>query len=169
MHWRIRRRFCARREVLVLKNCWREALHSDPEPRWRHILRWKIDNDGISTEHSKEQFNEQFGCYIRTQNKNFSGSISFESRVGIASGFLLFGCHGFWIKVFKELDPEMDDVFIFSLLDRDIKRGEEMWDNNRHKVSQSDEFTIKQIWTKRTKNIWMIRRRDRRMDRASPL
>ena len=71
----------------------------------------------------KESMKNLVAAYA-LNSKNFSGTISLKRRVGIVDGVLLLGYCGLWIKVFKEIDLDIDNVFAFSLFVYDRKKGE---------------------------------------------
>ena len=68
-----------------------------------------------------EALNNSVQAYV-SKIKNFSGTISLKTRVGIAAGVMAVGYHQFWTRVFSELDLEMDTKFTSSLLSRDKKK-----------------------------------------------
>ena len=55
--------------------------------------------------------------------KNFSGTLSLKTRVGIAAGVLALGYLDFWTRIFDELGLAMDSVFKSSLQARDKKKS----------------------------------------------
>ena len=57
------------------------------------------------------------------KTKNFGGTISLCTRVGIAAGILALGYEAFWALVFRELNVDMDTNFRSTLQARDKKKA----------------------------------------------
>ena len=57
------------------------------------------------------------------KTKNFCGTISLKTRVGISGAVMALGYEEFWSRVFKELKLEMDSVFRSTLHSRDRKKN----------------------------------------------
>ncbi len=55
--------------------------------------------------------------------KNFSGTLSLKTQVGIAAGVLALGYLDFWTQIFDKLGLEMDSVFQSALTARDKNRS----------------------------------------------
>ena len=65
------------------------------------------------------QLNEAMNNSVQSvapTTKNFSGTISLKTRIGIASGILAIGHSELWTRVFLKLDLDMDSIFTSSLL-----------------------------------------------------
>ena len=72
------------------------------------------------------QLNEAMNNLVQAyapKTKNFSGTISLRTRVGIAAGILALGYEAFWTLVFRELKVEMDTDFRSTLQARDKKKA----------------------------------------------
>jgi len=72
------------------------------------------------------QLNEAMNNSVQAyapKTKNFSGTISLRTRVGIAAGILALGYEAFWTLVFRELKVEMDTDFRSTLQARDKKKA----------------------------------------------
>ena len=70
-----------------------------------------------------ESMNNSCAAYA-PKTKNYCGTISLRTRVGIASGVMALGYRSFWAKVFVELGLDMDSVFESSLNSRDKKKSQ---------------------------------------------
>ena len=68
-----------------------------------------------------EAMNTSVASYA-PKSKNFAGTISLKTRVGIAAGVQSLGYLKFWTRVFDELGLEMDHEFASSLTARDTKK-----------------------------------------------
>ena len=56
------------------------------------------------------------------KTKNFCGTTSLLTRVGISGAVMALGYEEFWTRVFTELNLEMDSVFRGTLRTRDVKK-----------------------------------------------
>ena len=70
--------------------------------------------------------------------KNFSGTLSLKTRVGIAAGVLALGYLDFWTRTFDELGLKMDTVFQSALTARDKKKSQKRTrqKSNKGKLAQ---------------------------------
>ena len=68
-----------------------------------------------------EAMNNSVAAYA-PKVKNFSGTLSLKTRVGIAAGVLALGYFRFWNRVFDALHLDMDSVFATALKARDKKK-----------------------------------------------
>ena len=59
------------------------------------------------------------------KTRNFSGTMSLQTRVGVTAGVLSLDYLGFWTCAFHDLGLEMDDEFIATLVARDTKKEKE--------------------------------------------
>ena len=57
------------------------------------------------------------------KTKNFGGTLSLKTRVGIAAAVMALGYYQFWSRVYKKLGLDMDDVFKASLIARNKKKS----------------------------------------------
>ena len=70
-----------------------------------------------------EAMNNSVSAYA-PKTKNFGGTLSLKTRVGIAAAVMALGYYQFWSRVYKKLGLDMDDVFKASLLARDKKKSQ---------------------------------------------
>ena len=86
------------------------------------------------------QLNESLNNSVASfapKNKNFCGTTSLKTRVGIAGAIMALGYEEFWKRVFSELNLEMDTIFCKTLRDRDTKK------NKKRKRQKSKEGKTK--------------------------
>ena len=57
------------------------------------------------------------------KTKNFGGTLSLKTQVGIAAAVMLLGYYDFWSRVFHELGLDTNDAFKVSLLAHDKKKS----------------------------------------------
>ena len=68
-----------------------------------------------------EAMNNSVSAYA-PKTKNFGGTLSLKTRVGIAAAVMALGYYQFWSRVYEKLGLDMDDVYKASLLARDKKK-----------------------------------------------
>ena len=69
-----------------------------------------------------ETMNNFISAYA-PKTKNFSGTLSLRTRVGILAGTLALGYFQIWERVFEELGLEIDFMFTSSLRYCDVKKN----------------------------------------------
>ena len=84
-----------------------------------------------------EAMNNSVSSYA-PKTKNFSGTMSLKTRVGVAAGIQAIGYYGFWKRVFDELDLPLDTAFEHSLKMRDRKK------ESKRKRQRSTDGKLKQ-------------------------